>query len=195
MNPEAINTAMGIAGAVACLGLSATGSAFGTGYAATAAMGAWKKCYVQNKPAPFILLGLVGAPITQTLYGMILMFVMFGKAAVGMPLLILGIFSGLGIGVSALFQGVPRGRLRRAGRDRSGPHQLLRRARRRRDRCDFHDGLHADRCVPDQSIALSVHRNVDETIPIPMLWEGRASARPWASRRLPLPFHYLNVER
>ena len=52
-----------------------------------------------------VLLGLVGAPITQTLYGMILMFVMFGKAAVGMPLLILGIFSGLGIGVSALFQG------------------------------------------------------------------------------------------
>ena len=108
MNPEAItamNHAIGVAGAVACLGLSATGSAFGTGYAGTAAMGAWKKCYAQNKPAPFILLGLVGAPITQTLYGMILMFVMFGRASAGFPLLILGIFSGLGIGFSALFQG------------------------------------------------------------------------------------------
>ena len=108
MNPEALaafNQTLGIAGAVACLGLSATGSAFGTGYAGTAAMGAWKKCYAQNKPAPFILLGLVGAPITQTLYGMILMFVMFGKAGAGLPLLILGIFSGLGIGFSALFQG------------------------------------------------------------------------------------------
>ncbi len=104
----AMNTAMGIAGAVACLGLSATGSAFGTGAAASAAVGAWKKCYAQNKPAPFILLGLVGAPITQTLYGMILMFIMFGKATVmgaGLPLLILGIFAGLGIGFSALFQG------------------------------------------------------------------------------------------
>lgn len=108
MNPEtltAMNQALGIAGAVACLGLSATGSAFGTGYAGTAAMGAWKKCYAQNKPAPFILLGLVGAPITQTLYGMILMFVMFGKAGAGLPLLVLGVFAGLGIGFSALFQG------------------------------------------------------------------------------------------
>ena len=108
MNPEAIpaiNQAMGIAGAVACLGLSATGSAFGTGFAGAAAVGAWKKCYAQNQPAPFILLGLVGAPITQTLYGMILMFIMFGKAAAGLPLLILGIFAGLGIGFSALFQG------------------------------------------------------------------------------------------
>lgn len=108
MNPEAItamNHAMGVAGAVACLGLSATGSAFGTGYAGTAAVGAWKKCYAQNKPAPFILLGFVGAPITQTLYGMILMFVMFGKASAGFPLLVLGVFAGLGIGFSALFQG------------------------------------------------------------------------------------------
>lgn len=101
----ATQTAWGIAGAITCLGLSATGSAFGTGFAATSAMGAWKKCYAQNKPAPFILLGLVGAPITQTLYGMILMFIMFNKAKLGLPLLFLGGFAGLGIGVSALFQG------------------------------------------------------------------------------------------
>ena len=69
--------ALVIAGAVACLGMSAAGSAFGTGFAASAAVGAWKKCYAAGKPAPFILLGLVGAPITQTLYGMILMFIMF----------------------------------------------------------------------------------------------------------------------
>ncbi|MBR4171988.1 MAG: V-type ATP synthase subunit K [Kiritimatiellae bacterium] len=105
MDPELVQQAMGMAGAVACLGLSAAGSAFGTGFAATAAVGAWKKCYAQNKPAPFILLGLVGAPITQTLYGMILMFLMFGKAQLGLPLLILGIFAGLGIGMSAFFQG------------------------------------------------------------------------------------------
>jgi V/A-type H+-transporting ATPase subunit K len=96
-----------VAGAVACLGLSAAGSALGTGFAATAAVGAWKKCYAANKPAPFILLGLVGAPITQTLYGMILMFIMLGLKAqgAGVAVLILGIFAGLGIGLSALFQG------------------------------------------------------------------------------------------
>ena len=71
--------ALGIAGAVATLGLSAAGSAFGTGRAASAAIGAWKKCYAQGKQAPFILLSYVGAPITQTLYGMILMFVMIGN--------------------------------------------------------------------------------------------------------------------
>ncbi len=96
-----------VSGAIACLGLSAAGSAFGTGFAASAAVGAWKKCYAANKPAPFILLGLVGAPITQTLYGMILMFLMFGVKAqgAGLACVLLGIFSGLGIGLSALFQG------------------------------------------------------------------------------------------
>ena len=45
-----------VAGAIACLGLAAAGSAFGTGFAASAAVGAWKKCHAANKPAPFILL-------------------------------------------------------------------------------------------------------------------------------------------
>ncbi|MBO5775676.1 MAG: V-type ATP synthase subunit K [Kiritimatiellae bacterium] len=113
-----------VAGAIACLGLSAAGSAFGTGFAASAAVGAWKKCYAANKPAPFLLLSFVGAPITQTLYGMILMFIMLGKvefienaegivtgikplvaSGAGLPVLIAGIFAGLGIGLSALFQG------------------------------------------------------------------------------------------
>ena len=97
-----------VAGAIACLGLSAAGSAFGTGFAATAAVGAWKKCYAQNKPAPYTLFTFVGAPLTQTLYGMILMFLMLGKtnvAGAGVPCLVLGIFAGLGIGLSALFQG------------------------------------------------------------------------------------------
>jgi len=97
-----------VAGAIACLGLSAAGSAFGTGFAASAAVGAWKKCYAANKPAPFLLLSFVGAPITQTLYGMILMFLMLGKTSVagaGVPCLVLGVFAGLGIGLSALFQG------------------------------------------------------------------------------------------
>ena len=113
-----------VAGAIACLGLSAAGSAFGTGFAASAAVGAWKKCYAANKPAPFLLLSFVGAPITQTLYGLILMFVMLGKiefitdaegvisgikplvaTGAGLPVLVAGIFAGLAIGLSALFQG------------------------------------------------------------------------------------------
>ena len=95
-----MDTYMIVAGAIACLGLSAAGSAFGTGFAASAAVGAWKKCYAANKPAPFLLLSFVGAPITQTLYGMILMFIMLGKvgnvsAGAGLPVLLAGIFAGV----------------------------------------------------------------------------------------------------
>ena len=102
------DAAMIVAGAIACLGLSGAGSALGTGMAASAAVGAWKKCYAAGKPAPFLLLSFVGAPITQTLYGMILMFTLFGKLSVegaGIPCLVLGIFSGFAIGASALLQG------------------------------------------------------------------------------------------
>lgn len=103
-----MDTALTVAGAVACLALSGLGSAIGTGFAAAGAVGAWKKCYAQNRPAPFLLLAYVGAPITQTLYGMILMFTMIGKpvaAGAGIGMLILGIFAGFGIGMSAIFQG------------------------------------------------------------------------------------------
>ncbi len=108
MDAELMNTGMGIAGAVMALGLSAVGSALGTGAAGGAAIGAWKKCYAQGKQAPFLLLSFVGAPLTQTLYGMILMFVMLGRAqggSPGLPLIIIGLFAGLGIGASAMMQG------------------------------------------------------------------------------------------
>lgn len=100
--------AMVVSGAIACLSLSAAGSAYGTGVATAAAVGSWKKCYAANRPAPFTLLTFVGLPLSQTLYGMILMFIMNAKTAVagaGIPLLVLGIFAGIGIGLSAVFQG------------------------------------------------------------------------------------------
>ncbi len=99
---------LGKLGAAAVMCLSAVGSALGTGTAGMAAVGAWKKCYANNKAAPFILLTFVGAPLSQTIYGMILMFAMIGKAASGTtwPLLIgVGVFGGLAIGMSAWLQG------------------------------------------------------------------------------------------
>ena len=108
MDPAVVQSGLGIAGAVMALGLSALGSALGTGAAGSAAVGAWKKCYAQRKQAPFLLLSFVGAPLTQTLYGMILMFQMRGRAlagAPGLPLCLIGIFAGIGIGASALMQG------------------------------------------------------------------------------------------
>jgi len=85
MDPTAMNTGLGIAGAVMALAISAAGSALGTGAAGSAAVGAWKKCYAQGKQAPFLLLSFVGAPLTQTLYGMIVMFAMIARAEAGAP--------------------------------------------------------------------------------------------------------------
>ena len=65
--------AWGKAGAAAAIAWGAVGSALGTGTAGMAAIGAWKKCYAQSKAAPFILVTFIGAPLSQTIYGMILM--------------------------------------------------------------------------------------------------------------------------
>ena len=97
------------AGAFCAIGLSAVGSGLGCGAAGAAAVGAWKKCYAQNRPAPFQLAVFAGAPFSQTIYGMILMFIISGKietAAASWPLfVILGIVAGIGSGVSAWMQG------------------------------------------------------------------------------------------
>ena len=97
---------MGLMGIAAAFALAAAGSAIGIGKAGMSAIGAWKKCYAQNKPAPFLLLTFVGAPFTQTIYGMILMNALKGAANAD-PGLILGagLFGGIGIGMSAWFQG------------------------------------------------------------------------------------------
>lgn len=87
------------------LGLSATGSAAGAGTAGMAAIGAWKSKYSQNKPASFMLLAFVGSPLTQTIYGMIVMNRMYEISIQGMSLWGIGAFCGLGIGMSAYFQG------------------------------------------------------------------------------------------
>lgn len=96
---------VGQIGIGACLGLAAVGSAAGAGVAGMAAIGAWKKCFVQNKPVPFILVAFAGAPLTQTIYGFILMQTLATAALTGFQLLGVGIFAGVAMGASALAQG------------------------------------------------------------------------------------------
>ena len=97
-------------GAVAALGLAAVGSALGCGTAGMAAIGAWKKAYAQGKSALFTLLVFVGAPISQTIYGMLLMNFILSKAAENGftnwgGCLGAGIFGGLGMMASAWYVG------------------------------------------------------------------------------------------
>ncbi len=88
-------------GVVAVLAFAAMGSALGTGYAGMAAVGAWKKAFAQNKTASFMLIAFVGAPLTQTIYGMIVMNKLAEVAAKGTYMWGIGIAMGL----SALMQG------------------------------------------------------------------------------------------
>ncbi|MBN1695992.1 MAG: V-type ATP synthase subunit K [Spirochaetales bacterium] len=89
----------------AALSFAAIGSAFGIGAAGMAAVGSWKKCYAQNKNAPFLLLAFIGAPLTQTLYGFILMNQLISSNAEPLAKLGIGVFGGIAIGFSAFFQG------------------------------------------------------------------------------------------
>ena len=99
---------IGLIGLVLAICLSAMGSAIGIGAAAVSAVGAWKKCYGNGKPAPFMLVAFTGAPLTQTIYGFLLMNFINSAISAGADRLMcmfIGAFGGLAIGLSALFQG------------------------------------------------------------------------------------------
>ena len=92
-------------GLILVLAFSACGSAAGAGVAGMAAIGAWKKNFTQNKNASFLLVALTGAPLTQTIYGNIVMTKMIELANAGHYLWGVGAFAGTAIGLSAYFQG------------------------------------------------------------------------------------------
>ncbi len=113
MNPEMM-LSLGNAGAAAVLGLAAVGSAFGTAAAALSAVGVWKRCYALDKPVPFILVTFIGAPLSQTIYGMILMNALVrvanerfvaGDFVTFPAMMAAGLFGGLGMAASAYGQG------------------------------------------------------------------------------------------
>lgn len=98
----------GLIGIGAAIAFAGVGSALGTGTAGMAAVGAWKKCFVQNRPAPFILVAFVGFPLSQTIYGYLLMNRLAQAVAAGADagyLLGAGVLGGIAIGMSAWFQG------------------------------------------------------------------------------------------
>ena len=95
----------GALGTALVMGIAATGSAIGIGAAGQAAIGAWKKCYMVNKVAPFILTVFAGAPLTQTIYGFLLMQQMKSSTADPAFLLGLGVSAGVAMALSAVAQG------------------------------------------------------------------------------------------
>ena len=99
---------IGLVGLVMALCFSAFGSGCGIGVAANAAVGGWKKCYAKGKPASFMLVAFTGAPLTQTIYGFLLMYLINGALQGGLDQLFalaVGGLGGLVIGLSAYAQG------------------------------------------------------------------------------------------
>ncbi len=102
-------TSLGTLGGALALSLAAIGSAIGAGTAGLSAVGAWKRAFLQDRPASFLLVIFVGAPLSQIIYAMILMN-RVKKLAIEAPsswpmLLVAGIFAGIGMAASAIFQG------------------------------------------------------------------------------------------
>ena len=105
----------GFLGTALVMGIAATGSAIGIGAAGQAAIGAWKKCYMVNKAAPFILTVFAGAPLTQTIYGFLLMQQMKGAIGTVDPAFLLGL--GISAGVAMALSAVAQGKAGAAGAD------------------------------------------------------------------------------
>ncbi|NLE29136.1 MAG: V-type ATP synthase subunit K [Phycisphaerae bacterium] len=100
-------------GGVLALGLAALGSAVGIGMAGQAAAGAWAKEARTGKTLSFTYIILLGMPISQTLYAMIVMNNIASVlknpevVAANMGLLFgIGLATGLGEMFSAWFQGM-----------------------------------------------------------------------------------------
>lgn len=91
------------------VGLAAIGSAIGAGLAGSTAIGAWKKCYQQGKAAPFLLIAMVGAPLSQTIYAMLMMVLskqaIIDKPEFALAYICLGLLGGFAQMASAIFQG------------------------------------------------------------------------------------------
>jgi V/A-type H+-transporting ATPase subunit K len=112
---------VGLLGAGLVMGIAAVGSAIGIGIAGQSVIGAWKKCYISNKPAPMTLLAFGGAPLTQTFYGFILGLLFMKPAALNNPengSLYLGI--GLASGLAMAFSAIAQGKAGAAGADATG---------------------------------------------------------------------------
>ena len=108
----------GFLGAGLVMGIAAMGSAIGIGTAGQGAIGAWKRCYLNNKPAPFLLVVFAGAPLTQTIYGFLLMQSMIGNvgsADTVKQLFFLGL--GLACGLSMCMSAIAQGKAGAAGSD------------------------------------------------------------------------------
>lgn len=97
-----LSTMLGYLGCAIAIGIPAIGSSLGVKIAGEVSHGAMAR--VDEGHGKFI--GVSAAPSSQTIYGLILMFVLLGKVkTAGVAVLFIGIFCGAAIAISAVYQG------------------------------------------------------------------------------------------
>ena len=101
---------LGLLGMGLMVAIAAVGSGLGVLASGLAAVGGWKRCNKANKPLPMTLVAITGMPISQTLYGFILLLQMVAiprevMASNAGLLLGYGIGTGVALGLSAFAQG------------------------------------------------------------------------------------------
>lgn len=110
---------LGTLGVALALGLAAMGSSLGIGAAGQAAAGAWGKEARSGKPLSFTYIIMVGAPISQTLYAMIVMNRLGAliKDAPELAAANAGLLLGIGVatGLAEMFSAWMQGRIGAAG--------------------------------------------------------------------------------
>ena len=92
-------------GIAASFGLTAIGSVIGAFIVGASTIGAWKKCFQQNKPASFLLVAFAGQPLSNIIYSYITMNSLAASQAVSdTKIMFAGIIAGIGIGGAAIVQ-------------------------------------------------------------------------------------------
>ncbi|MCL2389607.1 MAG: V-type ATP synthase subunit K [Elusimicrobia bacterium] len=93
----------GQVGIAASFVIASIGAAIGVVVNGPAVIGAWKKCYMQKKPAPFILLVFAATCLTNVIYGYLTM-VLMTPTLPAAQLLTLGVGTGLCLAIVAYTQ-------------------------------------------------------------------------------------------
>ena len=112
MEPQVIQTAsiwpdvLKNLAVISPLAIAAVGSCFGIGAASLAAIGGMKKLALENKPEPAQFILYLAAPVSQTIYGMIVMSSMIKAINHISGMWIIGVGAGIGLAYSAYFQGL-----------------------------------------------------------------------------------------
>jgi len=104
MNPQFF----GALGAGLVLGISAIGAAIGIGITGSASIGAAKRCLKANQPVPMLMLTFAGFPLTQVIYGFIIMQQMINVEVTAVNagrMFGIGVGGGLIMCIAGIFQG------------------------------------------------------------------------------------------